>query len=54
MRKTLKDFRESEAFYNASPGSRWHMQDFALLVTLTAAAIIAIAAFAYVVVTFAH
>ena len=54
MPRALNDFREAETFTGASPRSHWHTHDLALLGTLTAAAIIAIAAFAYVVVTFAH
>jgi hypothetical protein len=52
MRKTLKDFREADAF--TVPGPRWDKFDRVFLGGLTTCAILAIAFFAYIATIFVH
>ena len=52
MPRALKDFREAEFFHSSSRSPQWDMSDRALLSALTIGAILAIAIFAFVALSF--
>ena len=52
MPRAIKDFDETKTFSGATRRPHWDKFDVVLLGTLTAAAILAIAALAYIVVSF--
>lgn len=52
--KTLNDLRAAETLVHEAPNGLWDKFDRAFLATLVISAILAIVAFAYVVLTFVH
>jgi hypothetical protein len=54
MPRALKDFGETKTFTGAARRPHWDKFDVVLLGTLTAAAILAMAALAYIGVSFLH